>query len=166
MKKLLNKKIIVLSTLLVLSSCAVEQPRYASTGNYHVSVTSGGEKVENFNHSLVHRVGISQASLERLESDFKKKQKSSVVRKDLAGNIIGLSIAMDSWFLRSLGLRKLDIVTAINKDKATEAKVMDVLFSSLRSESSATMTIIRDASPHKMLYFIQSSSPESVAGGE
>ncbi len=168
MRPSMLKLIVLLLGACAVSGCSMmslsdsEPIQSKRTGQFEVSVTSGGEKVSNFHTPLVHRVTVSTRELDAFLAPDRKTIllpfKARKVR-DLKGEVKGIRVVqIDSVKTNSLGLRDNDLLTAVGRVHLKQPQDMSLLFSDLQREKQATLTLEREGKPHKILYYLAAQS--------
>lgn len=139
----------------------VVQPK--PTGEFKVSVAVDGKSVNDFSTELVHRMQVTPQEVKRLAATLPKRVNvpfGSVPEVSFTGDSVGFRLTpkRSSSESLTLGLRAGDVVTAINKTHPSSVLDFRELISSLQSDKRASITILRSGEPHKILYYLVSSS--------
>lgn len=127
------------------------------TGEYQVSVRSGGSEVSQFEKRLIHRIALSAGEVQGI---FLNETGNLVVparfrqQLDLRGGVKGLRlIAFNDPLLGGrLGLKKGDLLTAIGGKHFKQPSDIFALYRSLQQKNEIGLTLERGGSPHKILY--------------
>ena len=129
---------------------------------FKVSVTTEGRQIKDYNQALVHRVQISKAAIDQMiqswPADFRKLA-TTQNEYDTHGKLMGLRVvaAASGAKIAVLNLVDRDIITAVGVAPIRSENDILALFTDLKKNGSATMTIERGGTPHKFLYYVQSS---------
>lgn len=162
------KLVFCVCSVFLLSSCAFLQPDPSSdfqqkrSGEFKVSVSTDGEQVSNFRTPLVHRVSVSPRELRAYLSEDRQAlvlpfQARRV--RDLKGGVKGIRVVKILSGKRSaLGLIQNDLLTAVGRQHLSGLQDLGTLFTVLRTEKQASLTLEREGKPHKILYYLDSAS--------
>jgi len=161
-------RIVLLLTLVVLLvGCAAKKPQpklelVRSKGEYKVFVTSDGKTVDDFSIELIHRISLTRQEFGQYMKDWPKTLPlpfASRNEKDSRGNPSGVRIVQvnKKAGLHGLGLQRNDLVTAVGTKHTYTSQDMWLLFKLLGEQQRATLTLVRDGKPHKILYSLDDS---------
>ena len=145
--------------LFALTACTSKKPPQIERGGegYKVSVKSDGKEVKNFSQQLVHRVSLSRSEFDALIDDWPKGLPfNSKSEYDSRGKPSGLRITqMRSATSPHMGLQKADLVTAVGTTHTYKTRDVWQLFRQLSISREATLTLVRQGKPHKILYVLR-----------
>ena len=128
------------------------------TGEYSVTVSSGGKELQDFSTPLVHRVSLKQRTIDEILKFWPKRLDlpfDGTAERDNRGKVMGLRITTlkPKRDLGALGLKKGDLLTAAEQKLMTTPRDFIHVFDSLKESGLGTITIERDGVPHKILYY-------------
>ena len=152
-------KLLLILLVCLCSACAGRaKPEVERLGEgYKVSVRTGGQDVSNFSEQLVHRILLSRSDFDSLVKDWPQGLPfTSKSEYDMRGNPSGLRITkVGSKQGPHLGLQQKDLVTAVGTTHTFTTRDMWQLFRELSISREATLTLVRQGKPHKILYNLQ-----------
>jgi len=151
---------ILLVFLFTVGCQSKRPPKPKAERNFKVSVSAGGAEIENFEQRLVHRVALTPQQLNilaRRGPGTLNVPFGSIGEFDREGNSMGFRLvaSRDPARYPNLGLRAGDVITAVGKRRASSVKDLWDVFNAVREDGTASVTLIRDGSPHKILYSIR-----------
>ena len=128
------------------------------SGDYAVTVSSGGKELRDFSAPLVHRVSLKKRTVEEMLKFWPKRLDlpfDGAAERDNRGKVMGVRITSikPKRDLKSLGLRKGDLLTAAEQKLMTTPRDFVQVLDSLKQSGLGTVTIERDGKPHKILYY-------------
>ncbi|MCB0360406.1 MAG: hypothetical protein KDD44_12245 [Bdellovibrionales bacterium] len=127
---------------------------------YRVSVSSEGREVRNPEAQLVHRVRLTAVQASNLQTSWRKRPESiwsGTAERDSFGEPLGVRIEalVGDGATGDIGWRAGDLITAVGKLHTISTTDVGVLFEQLATTGSASVTLIRDGVPHKILYYVE-----------
>lgn len=128
------------------------------TGEYAVTVSSGGKELRDFSAPLVHRVSLKKGTVAEILKFWPKRLDlpfDGTTERDNRGKVMGVRITSvkPKRDLKSLGLRKGDLLTAAEQKLMTTTRDFIQVFDALKQSGLGTVTLERDGKPHKILYY-------------
>jgi len=160
---------IYLSVLFLVSACSTAKSKspdpvtVEKVHNYNVSVSTDGKPVNDFDKRLVHDVVVPAGALAAIG----KYQSSLEVvfvsepELDLRGSVVGVRLLGSRSGLdpmTTFGWLKNDVITAVGLRHVRRVADLGALITQLQQQQAATLTLIRDGAPHKILYTVRRNS--------
>lgn len=138
------------------------QPKESKIGksNYKVSVRTDGGDIKNFETALVHRMYYKPAELDALKHDWPdsfSKQLKGTPEFDTLGKLMGVRIVATSGASSKemLGFKLGDLITAAGTTHIGSLDQLDTVLSDLSAKRQASITLVRNGQPHKILYYLE-----------
>lgn len=138
------------------------QPKPSAIGKakYKVSVRTAGGDIQNFESELVHRIYYRAAEFSALQADWPAslhKNLKGTPEYDTLGKPMGVRIV--ATFGRTskdlLGFKIGDLITAAGTTHVSSLDQLDVFLKQLSDKKLASITLVRNGQPHKILYYLE-----------
>jgi len=141
----------IYSLLLLVSFIGCSSPKptptFESTGQFKISVKSGGEEMKDLDSQLLHRKDLSQAELKALRVAAGMVTGTDAL--DQKGKRYG--IRLRSRDLSALGLQPEDVITAVGEKTSPTRGDLEQFFREIPKTGESRMTFDRRGTPHKII---------------
>ncbi len=153
--------LLIFGTLLTgcVSGSADKEPEIVGrTGEFAVTVTSGGKELRDFSAPLVHRVSLNKQTVDEILKFWPKRLDlpfDGTAERDNRGKVMGLRITAvkPKRNINALGLRRGDLLTAAETKLIATPRDFIQVFDALKQSGLGTVTLEREGKPHKILYY-------------
>lgn len=154
------KKIKIIISLLIFTSCSSSINRRESLSDMHVKVSVDGKSVDDIEQQLIHRVELKSAKVNLIKSGEGEQLNLPFLLKkeiDHRGLVMGLRVierGNKDLSINDFGLRDKDLITAIGTKLVASAKDFELFVDVLKGRGEISVTVEREFQPHKIMYYL------------